>query len=123
MYQIKVISFASAGAALFFMLSACPPVPPGPSPMPPDATDAAGTIDVAPPPPVSIDAADGACSLACSRLAAICGAQQPTTCIAALTNVQTNRLIRAADGSSFSCACVASANSLAAVKACGGSCN
>jgi hypothetical protein len=93
--------------AVLWGLAACPPavVPPGP-----DASDAAAAPD-----------AGSTCATACTTMTALCGPQS-TLCVTSMTEIETRRLIRSPSGAPVTCACVAAASSLAALKACGVAC-
>jgi hypothetical protein len=102
--------------AVCAMLTACPP-PPGPVPPPqPDATDAAQALEAAPPVPMT------PCQSACSLLDHLCGPQQ-ADCVRVMAHIESAREIRKPnDGNALTCTDVASATTVAAVRALGVAC-
>ena len=97
-------------ALVLLAVAACTPSP-SPAPMPPDATDAAPTLDGATSP----------CAAACATMAALCG-PQATDCATVFTHVDGARLIRTPSGAPLTCAAVAAATSKGDVAALGVSC-
>ena len=101
--EIFVVLLAACGQA-------CVPSP-NPSPIPPDATDAA---------PVVLDGTTP-CQAACLNMAALCG-PQPTDCPSVFAHVDGARLIRTPSGAALTCMAIAGAASRADVAALGVAC-
>ncbi len=98
-------------------LAACVPTP-TPAPVPPDA-DAAP----APPAPPSDAAPTTPCAAACASLSALgCSEGKSAECTTVMAHVDGSRLIREPSGKPLTCADVASAHTVDAVRALGVAC-
>ena len=82
-------------------LAACHQIP-NPSPVPPDASDAA------PPAPAADASPSTPCQAACDAMARVCGTQQ-TDCVTVMANIDGRRLVRKSNGQPLTCADVSAA--------------
>lgn len=91
----------------------CPPSPPGPVTPAPDADGAP-----APPGPVSL-----ACAAACAQMAKVgCATGQDPACAAALTHIDSAGNVPRPGGAPITCASLAQAATIEAMRAAGGDC-
>jgi hypothetical protein len=101
------------GSLLAMALLGCPP--PQPAPVPPDATDAAPGFDAAPP--------TVPCQAACATLTLLgCPEGIPFDCVTVLAHIEGARAKRTPSGAPVTCAGVASATTVAQVRAAGVAC-
>jgi hypothetical protein len=103
------------GSLLALALLGCPP--PHPAPVPPDATDAAPAPAGDALPPTT------PCQAACATLTLLgCPEGLPSDCVTVLAHIEGARAKRTPSGAPVTCAGVASATTVAQVRAAGVAC-